>query len=441
MITERGIFMKRSVKSILCGIVISAVMSVCALGAQQGAVIADKLNSLGLFRGTTTGYQLDRAPTRAESAAMLVRLLGAEKEATDKNYAHPYTDVPEWASPYVGYMHENGLTNGIGSGKFGSSLLCSRQMYCTFALRALGYSDSGNADFKYADAISFAQGKGLPADSSAEFLRRDVVLMSYQALATDIKGSSVCLLQSLADRGAVSGSAYTEFADSLAGYKKYTAAMNSLADKAKQGAAYDVSASIKAKSNAGGVSLSDVSAESSCSYRYLPNGGNTMLSYTVSENGAQSGVFVKDGAVYTTRDGKTSKLAAAQAQPQIDTILSEINSVSDAYRGFYNFDSISASQDKIILRLNPDTMSDSIISMLTWSADGASLSNIQVKELIETITLGSNGLPVSQTANAVITANIGNGGTSASAEFTVSVKSTVTAVGSGVSVEYPELPA
>ena len=39
---------------------------------------AEALKSLGLFSGTNNGFELDRAPSRVEAAAMLVKLLGAK---------------------------------------------------------------------------------------------------------------------------------------------------------------------------------------------------------------------------------------------------------------------------------------------------------------------------------------------------------------------------
>lgn len=60
---------------------------------------AEILKELGLFLGSSNEFELDRIPTRAESATMLVRLLGAEVEAKESNYEHPFTDVPMWVDP------------------------------------------------------------------------------------------------------------------------------------------------------------------------------------------------------------------------------------------------------------------------------------------------------------------------------------------------------
>ena len=125
--------------------------------------IAQELKDVGLFQGTDTGFELDRAPTRAESAVMLVRLLGAEETAKAEleagETAHPFTDVPEWAKAHVAWLYTNKLTNGISETEFGSDSLCNAQMYCTFVLRALGYSDGEGGQFAYGEAVSFAAEK------------------------------------------------------------------------------------------------------------------------------------------------------------------------------------------------------------------------------------------------------------------------------------------
>jgi len=76
--------------------------------------LANDLKQLGLFVGVSEyDFDLKRAPTRLESLAMLVRLLGKEDEAKNSNCSHPFTDVPSWADGYVGYAYENGLTKGV----------------------------------------------------------------------------------------------------------------------------------------------------------------------------------------------------------------------------------------------------------------------------------------------------------------------------------------
>ena len=72
--------MKKVMKSMVVGS-LAAAMLASGAGAADFTSNADVLNSLGLFQGSEAGYDLDRAPDRAESATMLVRLLGKEAEA------------------------------------------------------------------------------------------------------------------------------------------------------------------------------------------------------------------------------------------------------------------------------------------------------------------------------------------------------------------------
>ena len=171
--------------------------------------LADDLKALGLFLGTDNGYELDREPTRDEAATMLVRLLGKEAEAKEEDNAHPFTDVPEWANPYVGYLYANELTLGISEDLFGSKDLCSAQMFCTFVLRALGYVDTGDeTDFTYAEAVAFATeiglvSEGILAYGELEFTRAGCVYIMGMALLANMNGAETTLLAKLVADGAV----------------------------------------------------------------------------------------------------------------------------------------------------------------------------------------------------------------------------------------------
>ena len=198
--------MKRLTKLLVLTLALAALLTVSAFAADF-THCADALNDLGLFQGTDSGYDLDRAPTRAEAGAMLVRLLGAEDEALKmEEYTAPFTDVRDWAKPYVQYLYDNGLTNGKSETIFGYSDKCTAQQYATFLLRALGYSDAENGDFTYAKAMDFAREKGVVDYANCDeknFLRDDVVAMSYTALATAPKSGEADLLTKLVKDGAI----------------------------------------------------------------------------------------------------------------------------------------------------------------------------------------------------------------------------------------------
>lgn len=160
------------------------------------------LKILGLLANPPADFELDRTPTRVEGAIMLTRLLGKEKSARQSNYPHPFTDVPSWASFYVGYLYHNNLTKGIGNNKFGSDDTLTAQQYVTFVLRSIGYEDK--VDFEYINAFDKAQQIGLldsaerlAYEKATVFLRNDMVGISYDALSAKLKASDQTLLDKL----------------------------------------------------------------------------------------------------------------------------------------------------------------------------------------------------------------------------------------------------
>lgn len=218
--------MKTKFRIALASVLVAGSLAVTA-GAANFENCADKLHDLGLFQGTTTGYQLDRAPTRGEAATMLVRLLGKEAEAKQLTYTAPFTDLANWQKPYVQYLYENGLTKGTSADKFTPDSQCSAQMYTTFLLRALDYSDAKGGDFTYAGALDFAESKDVidaVSCNADNFLRDNVAAMSYGALYCGVNGEDYRLIDKLIDEGAVDktkGAAAQEFFDN---YYDYAAA-------------------------------------------------------------------------------------------------------------------------------------------------------------------------------------------------------------------------
>ncbi|MBU7007158.1 hypothetical protein [Phosphitispora fastidiosa] len=169
---------------------------------------AIKLKKIGVFIGTDSGFELDRTSTRAEAAVMFVRLLGAEKEAQDKKYKHPFTDVPKWANDHVGYLYHEKLTYGTGATTFGSNDIIDYDGYCTFILRALGYSDA-NGDFEWNEALRFADDMMIfthrvCGSLDYKFRRKYMARLSYLALKANLKGhENYSLIEKLVDMNAI----------------------------------------------------------------------------------------------------------------------------------------------------------------------------------------------------------------------------------------------
>lgn len=145
--------MKKTVKGIISLIFVLAlsltiVLPAFAASTTEAETKAAALKQLGLLTGVSvpeTNFDLDRAPTRTEALVMLICALGKESEALNGSWTHQFTDVDSWADKYVGYGYEKGLTKGVSITKFGTGNADS-DMYLTFMLRALGYSDTvGNS--------------------------------------------------------------------------------------------------------------------------------------------------------------------------------------------------------------------------------------------------------------------------------------------------------
>ena len=239
--------MKRKLRMVLAGVLAVASLAMTA-GAASYDNCADRLSDLGLFQGTGNGYQLDRAPTRAEAATMLVRLLGAEAEAEELAYSAPFTDLDDWQKPYVQYLYDNGLTTGATATTFEPEDTCSAQMYTTFLLRALGYSDAAGGDFTYTGAVDFGKSIGLVDYANCNetnFLRDHVAAMSLTALNTAVKDDAdTKLLEKLVEDGAVAASAADEMLAFFDNYDAYVAATAAMNEETKMDISVDVSANV-----------------------------------------------------------------------------------------------------------------------------------------------------------------------------------------------------
>lgn len=203
--------MKKRIIALILAVVtvLLSVSSVSALDITKAIDAANTLYAFGLFNGTgkdiygNPTFDLNRAATRQEAITMLVRLLGKEEEALAGTWELPFTDVADWAVPYVGYAYANGLTSGIGSDTFGADDPVTAAQYITFALRSLGYSSE--TDFTWSSPWYFAYYIGLcehgeyrDANNTA-FKRGDVAIVSLNVLGKPHKETGVSIIERLYD--------------------------------------------------------------------------------------------------------------------------------------------------------------------------------------------------------------------------------------------------
>ncbi len=223
--------MNKWLRAVCVGAAAAAMLTASAFAANY-TNCADSLHEMGLFQGTQNGYDLDRTPTRAEAAVMLVRLLGKEAEAKALTYTAPFTDLKGWEKPYVQYLYSNDLANGTNRTTFNPTGKCTAQMYAVFLLRALGYSDT--ADFSYANAIETAREQGIYDTgiiNVQNFLRDDAAAASYTALSVSPKNSEGTLLDQLVGENAITeanAKSYQNLFSTYAQYREATAGMDAL---------------------------------------------------------------------------------------------------------------------------------------------------------------------------------------------------------------------
>lgn len=429
--------MKRWKRALLTGLAACTVMIVTASASSFDST-ADSLKAMGLFAGTGSGYELDRAPTRAEAATMLVRLLGRTEEAEALWAADPsgfaFRDMESfaWAKPYVHWLAENDLAAGTSATQFSPSAPCTAQMYAAFLMRALGYYEV-NGDFTFADAIPFARSHGVINDANcdtAAFLRDHVVAASYTALSARPKSGESDLLTKLTGEGAVSADAAAAELQKFAAYRSYAAVMQQTA----AGAALENVTSI---SVSGGLSL-ELSAVSQLRVRGERLSTEGTLTMTVPGGDPfvlERSSYFADGRLYTSENGvKTWKKATLDAvlaelsRPESVPIvlLDRIDAASDGYTLTYS----SAGRERYLtdLRLLESALGGSVLG----------LRGLSIGELTAEVRIGQGRL-ASLSSGVTVSGrmrHLASGG-----EVPISIRaqqnSRVTGTGSGVTVTAP----
>lgn len=432
--------MKRYFKFLLSFTSIIMALSVCVLPAQASnfTAQADALNQMGLFLGTGNGYELDRVPTRAEAAVMLVRLLGKESEVKTGTYIHPFKDVPAWVNNYVGYLYENGLTKGTSSSAFSPGVNCSSQMYTVFALRTLGYTEE-NGSFTYDQAVQFAQDIGLTDSASADsFLRDDMVALSYSVLFQNEKDNTSTKLEQLISDKSVNQSVAEKYLASYQTYKEYavTCATSYI----------DISSFMRTITTAN-VSIADqtLNYNLQSDTKTVVDGDNIIV-YSIDvendENGySETPTYYANGWLYTEPNNsggwsksqayldKSDYIAATTLTPVPFYLLSNITKTT--------------SGNDIIFTLNysAETYNSILATGFAGIEDVFDPGSLRIKTLQEVTTFGSNGKLKSQTITDNMSASLSDNGIVYPATIDITAKINVLETGDTITITLPsDLP-
>lgn len=147
----------------------------------------DKLNELGLFKGTDNGYELDKTLTRAEMCALISRILVNAEDSDEVSI--DYTDVSKnfWAYKDIAKLTANGIINGFEDNSFRPDEEVTAEQLAAMLTRATGHSSlAENTDVWYESIMKLAEDYGIT--KNVEFLenspisRGQAVTMYYNAL-------------------------------------------------------------------------------------------------------------------------------------------------------------------------------------------------------------------------------------------------------------------
>lgn len=418
-------------------VVVLAVSVIFTASAASFTSLADDLQAIGVFKGTDSGYELDREPTRIEAAVMLVRLLGEEENAATSYSSglitHPFTDVPDWADAYVAYLYANGLTNGVSSFEFGAVGICSAQMYCTYLLRVLGYSDKDGGDFTYDGVLDFAIQKGL-IDSTLllmPFTRDCLVAVSYQALATDVKDGGN-LLAKLVANGAVDADAAQNISEKIAFYDKISAAYNIETDSIDADFTMDMSMTMD------GQTITTIFISHSIKTNITASSVEAELSLTVTnpESGEQMTIteWIKDGWIYI--DDGTTKIKLNMTYDETLATIRDISITADFMPIYYIADIAETSSNGG--KVYTVTILQEFLNAATEGIFDEVLSDGQVLKIdsvTESYTFDQTGtLTQTGTAMVMIMSDPDNGDVTATLNYSMTINSS----GETVVINFPD---
>jgi len=169
---------------------------------------------LGIIKGTDKGFESEKTLTRAESAAIMVRLLGKENIINKNQYEEKFVDVPQghWAFGYVMFCYDNSITKGTSTDTFSPDMQIDAKQFVTLLLRLMKYEDvSVDTALELAVEIQLCNSKTAKTlEQNNEFTRGDMFYILYRSLKTKMYDGTI-FANHLADEGVISQNQADEF--------------------------------------------------------------------------------------------------------------------------------------------------------------------------------------------------------------------------------------
>lgn len=461
--------MKRFLTILLTTLALTGLLCVTASASSfDGA--AEELAAIGMFRGTGSGFDLDKVPTRGQAAIMLVRLFGAEEEAKAAYAAEdlqcPFADVNETAAPYVAWLADKGLASGTSETTFGGDNPCTAKAYTIFLLRALGYKDG--EDFTSANAQEFAMSLGLLDTSlfTGTFLRDDLAALTYQALGADLKDGSTYLLASLVKSGAVDAAAAKPITDKIEAYRALQASGAAAAQGMDVAVDANMSMQLSIKGTDGGTKL-DMTQKAAAAVQgriqmVLDKDLQMAMDMTVTVSEGESSetekmeYWLKDGTAYVRSGEDAYQMPMDMMGMDLESLTALMEqSTGQNYAAMLPFiDSITAksSGDSTVytLKLN-DAFAGIINGLMGQIAGVLEAEAVEDLDMNMSFTLDGGGITytvgrdgalknaaVDMTLDAKLDASDGKDSMSAGATVDLDMTMDVKAMGKNVKIHFPD---
>ena len=166
-----------------------------------------KLDAYGLMEDTRNGYKLADQVTRLEAYRMFIYFTGAHKQLTPGSFSHPFTDVPEGANDYIGYLYQKELLE-INGNKLNPDSPVKYKEYTKIVLRELGYKEGVDyGEEKFNREVPRMGFPPIPTANKA-LIRKNIIEINYNALNKSLKGKAKLYRMKLAEEGHLKQAAF-----------------------------------------------------------------------------------------------------------------------------------------------------------------------------------------------------------------------------------------
>ena len=175
----------------------SSAASYADVSSEDNVEAVDVLQAVGVMVGDEDGnFNPDEYVTRNEMAVVMSNLL-ALNVSNFTSSSIPFTDVPDWAAPYVAACYADGITSGTSDTTYGGDDTVTAAQAGLMMLKALGhfqYSSDFGSDWQLSavrQASSIDLYDGVDAGASSAMTRNEVAQLALNALeATMVEPSS-----------------------------------------------------------------------------------------------------------------------------------------------------------------------------------------------------------------------------------------------------------